>query len=58
MNVRDSEGHTISSKMFYRGQEMDFCTGFVARIEHLPGDSLPVPPPPSPNCTCPLPLRQ
>jgi cephalosporin-C deacetylase-like acetyl esterase len=58
VNVRDSEGHTISSKMFYNGQEMDFCTGFVPRIEHFPGDSFPVPPPPSPNCTCPLPLRR
>jgi len=42
----------ISSKMYYQLQPMEFCTGFVPRISHFPGDDFPVQPPPAPDCGC------
>jgi cephalosporin-C deacetylase-like acetyl esterase len=57
-SARDEEGYTISSKMYHKGAEMEFCTDFAPVIEHFPGDDFPVPPPPSPNCVCPVPLER
>jgi dienelactone hydrolase len=51
-SVQDSSGFTISSKMYYKTAEMDFCSDFVPKIERWPKDNLPVQPPPAPNCTC------
>jgi cephalosporin-C deacetylase-like acetyl esterase len=39
VSARDSEAYTISSKMHYKGREMDSCTGFTPIIEHFPGDA-------------------
>lgn len=51
-SVQDSSGFSISSKMYYKTAEMDFCTDFVPKIERWPKDNFPVPPLPTPNCTC------
>ena len=44
--VTDRAGYTVSSRMYYRGGEMTFGSGFVPTIEHWPSDDYPVPPPP------------
>jgi hypothetical protein len=46
-------GATISSKLYRGSTEMQFCSGFVPRIEHFPDDDFPVPP--APSCTCSTP---
>lgn len=51
--VKDAANYTITSKMYYKASEMDFCSDFVPLIEHFPRDTFPVQPPPAPNCTCP-----
>jgi cephalosporin-C deacetylase-like acetyl esterase len=50
---RDRGGATISSKLYRGSTELQFCSDFVPRIEHFPGDDFPVPPPP--GCTCSTP---
>jgi cephalosporin-C deacetylase-like acetyl esterase len=52
IEVTDSAGYTVTSKMQYRSGQMTFCSGFIPRIEHFPADSLPVPPAPLTNCAC------
>jgi hypothetical protein len=47
-SFRDVADYTVSSKMHYQFAEMDFSSDFVPRLEHFPGDELPVPPPPIP----------
>ncbi len=54
VNVRDTEGFTVSSKMYYKAAEMDFFSGVTPRIQHYLGDGFAVPPPP-PTCTRALP---
>ena len=44
-SAADDANFTVSSKLYYRGQEMAFGSGFVPRIEHFYMDDLPVPPP-------------
>jgi dienelactone hydrolase len=51
-SATDAAGYTVSSKMYYQLQPMEFCTGFVPRISHFPGDDFPVPTPPAPDCAC------
>jgi hypothetical protein len=51
--VEDATGFTISSKMYYKGGEMQRCSNFVPVLEHFPRDNFPVQPPPAPNCSCP-----
>jgi hypothetical protein len=45
-NAADWAGYTVSSRMYYRSDEMRFGSGFVPRIEHWRGDRFPVPPAP------------
>lgn len=47
-SVKDFADYTITSKMYYKLDEMDFGMGFVPEIEHFPRDNLPVQP--SPVC--------
>ena len=51
--VQDSAGYTISSKMYYKSGQLDFCGDFLPVIEHFPGDNFPVQAPPAVNCACP-----
>jgi len=50
--VEDGTGYTISSKMYRKSSQLDFCEDFVPVIEHFPRDNLPVQPPPAVNCAC------
>ena len=45
-SVTDEAGYTVSSKLYYADGEMTFRSGLVPRIQHWPGDDLPVPPVP------------
>jgi len=54
-SARDAADYTVGSKMYYQSSEMQFCTGFIPRIEHFPRDSFPVPPPPEGPCGCVVP---
>lgn len=51
-SAKDLTDYTVSSKLYHQLQPMEFCTGFVPRISHFPGDDFPVQPPPSPDCAC------
>jgi dienelactone hydrolase len=50
--VEDGTGYTISSKMYRKFSQLNFCGDFLPVIEHFPGDSFPVQPPPPVNCAC------
>ena len=50
-NVTDTSGYTVSSRIHYRGSEMQFGSDFTPASEHWIGDDFPVPPPPA--CTMP-----
>jgi cephalosporin-C deacetylase-like acetyl esterase len=52
VSVRDESGFTVSSKMYFKSAELDFCDGFVPLLEHWPRDSFPVQPPPTGDCGC------
>lgn len=51
-SAKDEADYTISSKMYYQLEPMEFCTGFVPDIGHFPGDDLTVPAPPGTDCSC------
>ncbi len=53
VQVQDTGGYTISSKMYYQLGQMEFCSGFIPVLEHFPRDSFPIQLPPPVNCTCP-----
>jgi len=46
-SATDANGYTVTSKLFLGAGEMRFGSGFVPKIEHWHGDTLPVPPPPA-----------
>ena len=51
-SATDEAGSSVTSKLYYQSGEMRFGSGFVPKIEHWRGDTLPVPPPP-PACIKP-----
>jgi cephalosporin-C deacetylase-like acetyl esterase len=53
VQVTDTTGFTVSSKMYYKGSEMAPCSDFVPVLEHFPRDNFPVPATPGGNCGCP-----
>jgi dienelactone hydrolase len=55
-SVKDWGRSTITSKLYYRFSELEFCRDFAPRIEHFPDDDFPVPP--APGCVCATPLRR
>jgi cephalosporin-C deacetylase-like acetyl esterase len=46
-SVTDAQSRTVSSRMYYRSDVMQFGSGFVPKIQHWIGDDFPVPPPPA-----------
>ena len=45
-SVSDASAYTVSSKLYYRGDVLEFGSGFTPVIEHWGRDDFPVVPPP------------